>query len=106
MLSEDHVYLAVVEQEQEKKILGYVLAGCRPCFYASGEVAWVEEIFVDEKYRGQALGRRLMQSVEDWAITRKCKLVSLATRRAAPFYLALGDEDSASYFKKNLDHGN
>jgi hypothetical protein len=29
---------------------------------------------------------------------------ALATRRAAPFYRALGYEESAAYFRKVLDH--
>jgi hypothetical protein len=37
------------------------------------------------------------------AATRDCALVALATRRAAPFYHALGYEESAVYFRKILD---
>ena len=33
---------------------------------------------------------------------RDCALVALATRRAAPFYRALGYEESAVYFRKIL----
>jgi hypothetical protein len=32
-----------------------------------------------------------------------CTLVALATRRAAPFYRALGYQDSAVYFRKVLN---
>jgi len=35
--------------------------------------------------------------------SRTCVLVALATRRAAPFYRALGYEESAVYFRKVLD---
>jgi hypothetical protein len=37
-----------------------------------------------------------------WAAVRDCALVALATRRAAPFYRALGYEESAVYFRKIL----
>jgi hypothetical protein len=43
-----------------------------------------------------------MQGFEAWAAKRGSKLVALATRRAAPFYQALGYEESAIYFRKLL----
>ena len=44
----------------------------------------------------------LMAEFERWATERGAALVALATRRAAPFYLALGYEESATYFRKLL----
>jgi len=44
-----------------------------------------------------------MSGFEQWAAARDCALVALATRRAAPFYRALGYEESASYYRKILD---
>ncbi len=104
MLELEHICIYVMEQED--RIIGYLLGGCRPCFYASGNVGWVEEVFVDVEFRGQSMGRELMGYFEDWSQRKGCRLVSLATRRAAPFYLALGYEDSATYFKKNLNDAN
>ncbi len=101
MLELNHVAVAVAEEDNQ--LIGYVLGGYRPCFYASGNVAFVEEILVHEDFRTQSIGRRLMAHVEDWAQTKGCRLVSLATRRAAPFYLAIGYKDSATYFKKDLN---
>lgn len=74
-----------------------------PAFYANGEVTWIEELFVDEAYRGKGVGRRLMQFVEIRAELRGSRLVALATRRASDFYRAIGYEESATYFKKNLN---
>ena len=71
-------------------------------FFANGRVAWVEEIMVDEDVRGRGVGKALMQAFEAWARGRDLKLVALATRRAGQFYLALGYEDSATYFRKML----
>ena len=39
---------------------------------------------------------------ERWARAGNCVIVTLATRRAAAFYRALGYEESAAYFKKPL----
>jgi len=44
-----------------------------------------------------------MSTFERWAAGQGCALAALATRRAAPFYHALGYEDSATYFRKVLD---
>jgi hypothetical protein len=40
-----------------------------------------------------------MSAFEQWAAAQGC---ALATRRAAPFYRALGYEESATYFRKVL----
>jgi GNAT superfamily N-acetyltransferase len=70
--------------------------------FANGRVAWVEELMVDESLRRQGLGRQLMDAFTEWVRSRHCRLVALATRRAAPFYQALGYEESATYFRKLL----
>jgi GNAT superfamily N-acetyltransferase len=82
--------------------LGYLLGFRHVTFYANGPVAWVEEVFVRGDQRGRGAGRALMAAFERWAGARGCALVALATRRAAPFYQALGYEDSAVYFRKVL----
>ena len=43
-----------------------------------------------------------MNAFEEWSVAQGCALVALATRRAAPFYLSLGYEESATYFRKVL----
>jgi GNAT superfamily N-acetyltransferase len=82
--------------------LGYLLGFRHGTFHANGPVAWVEEILVRDRVRGRGIGRALMHAFEDWATQRQCVLVALATRRAAPFYLALGYEESAIYLRKRL----
>ena len=83
--------------------LGYLLGFRHLTFYANGPVGWVEEVLVRGEHRGVGLGRALMSAFEGWAAEQGCALVALATRRAAPFYRALGYEDSAAYFRKVLD---
>jgi GNAT superfamily N-acetyltransferase len=91
--------------------VGYLLGFRHLTFYANGPVGWVEEVVVRDQERGRGIGRILMDAFEQWAAARGCALVALATRRAAPFYLALGYEESATYFRKILtdaqlhDHG-
>jgi len=83
--------------------LGYLLGFRHLTFYANGPVGWVEEVFVRRQDRGRGAGRALMSAFEQWAADRGCGLVALATRRAAPFYRALGYEESAIYHRKMLD---
>ena len=83
-------------------LTGYLLGFRHLTFFAGGPVGWVEEVLVTEAGRGQGTGRALMAAFEAWAADHGCALVALATRRAAPFYRALGYEESADYFRKLL----
>jgi GNAT superfamily N-acetyltransferase len=82
--------------------LGYLLGFEHITFYGNGPVATVEEILVRAELRGRGIGRTLMEAFERWAVSRNCSLVALATRRAVPFYVALGYEESAAYLRKVL----
>ena len=92
--------LAVAEVDGQ--IVGYVLAFRHVTFFANGPVAWVEELMVAPDQRQHGLGRLLTQDVEAWATAHSCRLVALATRRAADFYQAIGYHESATYFRKLL----
>lgn len=52
--------------------------------------------------RGRGIGRAMTGEFERQAAARGCALVALSTRRAAPFYRALGYEKSAVCFRKVL----
>ena len=58
---------------------------------------------VREDCRRNGLGRELMSAFERWAMERHSRLITLATRRAAPFYTAIGYEQSAVYFRKKFN---
>jgi len=101
LLASSQAHLAVAETAQQ--LVGYVLGFAHYTFFANGRVAWVEEIMVSAAFRRQGIGQLLMQEFEAWAVAQGCKLVALATRRAAAFYQALGYEESAVYFRKLLE---
>ncbi|MBT2531103.1 GNAT family N-acetyltransferase [Arthrobacter sp. ISL-48] len=87
----------------QDRISGYLLAHTHETFLANGPVAWVEEVMVDGHYRRGGIGRALMTEAERWGRERGASYSSLASGRAGAFYLRLGYEDSASFFKKRLN---
>ncbi len=100
LLASSQAHLLVAEVQGQ--VRGYLLGFEHATFYANGRVAWVEEVAVDADFRRRGLGKLLMQEFEEWARQRDCRLVALATRRAAAFYETLGYEESAAYYRKNL----
>jgi GNAT superfamily N-acetyltransferase len=103
LLAADGACLLVAADGHEH--LGYLLRFRHLTFYANGPVGWVEEIIVRHEDRSVGIGRLLMNAFERWAAEQGCALVALATRRAAPFYRALGYEQSATYFRRLLASG-
>ena len=100
LMQQDDALLLVIDDAGE--LLGYLLGFDHPTLYANGRVSWVEEIMVRAERRRGGFGRNLMLEFEQWAATRESRLVALATRRAAPFYTAIGYQESAIYFRKLL----
>jgi GNAT superfamily N-acetyltransferase len=98
--SQDDASLLVADESGQ--LLGYLLGFDHFTLFANGRVSWVEEIMVREDRRRQRVGADLMAHFERWAESRGSKLVALATRRATGFYVGLGYEESASYFRKML----
>lgn len=94
--------VAVAHGGAGERVIGYLTAHAHRSFHANGEVVWVDELMVDEPLRHRGTGRALMHFVEQWATTRGAVRVTLATRRAAAFYAAIGYTESASYFVRDL----
>ena len=99
LAADDACLLLAVDRGE---VAGYLLGFRHLTFYANGPVAWVEEVVVRDRDRRQGIGKFLMNAFEEWSVSQGCALVALATRRAAPFYLSLGYEESAAYFRKVL----
>lgn len=100
LLAQPDAFLAVAEADGE--VAGYVLGFDHVAFFANGRVAWAEEIMVGASFRRRGLGSLLMGAFEQWAAEREATLIALATRRAADFYRALGYQESATYFRKQV----
>ena len=98
----DSHMLVLVAEDAAGGVVGYLLATTHLTFFANGPVVWVEEVMVDQDCRGCGIGRGLMERAEGWTRSIGASYVALATRRAGPFYRALGYEDSAVFFKKTF----
>ena len=96
-------HMCLLVAETEGGIIGYALGSYYPCFYASSNVAWTAELFVESDRRKEGVGRLLMEGIENWAIQNNCSLNTLATRRAGQFYEALTYDETAGYYKKSLE---
>jgi len=99
LVREDTLVLVAAEDDD---IRGYLLASRHDTFLANGPVGWVEEIMVADAARRRGIGGLLMTAAEEWAHETGAAYLALASRRAGPFYLALGYEDSAVFFKKTF----
>jgi GNAT superfamily N-acetyltransferase len=86
----------------EGQVVGYCLGFDHYAFYANGRTSFVEEIMVREDLRKHGVGRQLIGCFEQWSVSRGSKLVGLFTRRAAPFYEAIGYESSGTFFRRLL----
>lgn len=100
LAAQDTLFLVAAAQP---RVVGYLLASRHRTFLANGPVAWVEEVMVDADARRSGIGTCLMQAAERWSVRNGCAYLALASRRAGPFYLALGYENSAVFYKKTFE---
>lgn len=88
--------------EHDGRVVGLAVAHAHVALNADGPVVWLEEVVVDEALRRRGVGATLVGAVEAWARAQGARHVALATRRALPFYVALGFAESAAYVRKHL----
>lgn len=102
LLQSDQAARLLVAEGETGLINGYLLGFTHHTLFANGTVGWIEEMYVSERERRSGVGTDLERAFEEWARDRGATLIALATRRAAPFYSAIGFEESAVYFRKLL----
>ena len=85
-----------IEEEEIvcKKVVdkdGNIIAGCTGYIYPWG-MMYIDDMWVDEKYRRQELGSNALQAVEKVAEEKGCYLITLGTFdfQARPYYLKHG----------------
>jgi diamine N-acetyltransferase len=67
----------------------------------------IEDICVEQKYRRSSVGKRLMESVEQWAVTKGISEIDLNVwdfnKNAMAFFKNIGYTPSRHYFKKKIE---
>ncbi len=72
---------------------GEIIGGCTARMYC-WNVVYIDILWIDEKHRGQGLGKTLLQKIEDKAASKGCYLIHLDTFdfQARDFYIKQGYE--------------
>jgi aminoglycoside 6'-N-acetyltransferase I len=69
-------------------------------------IGYLEAWYVDPDWRGQGLGRRLVETAEAWARSAGCREMASDTTPAYPLspmaHAALGYQEVERYFRKDL----
>ena len=91
---------------QEDRIVGFCSLSLKNNFWKAGCIGNVDELVVDENYRGQGIGRKLINRIEEIAISNQCKQIELDSafhrKEAHHFYKSLGYQSRAYLFTKPL----
>lgn len=86
----------------DRGVVGYILAADIPTLFANGLVTELLELYVKPESRREGIGRRLVERAVRGAGQRGAVEVTVPTRRARDFYLAMGFESTAEYFRLGL----
>src|SRR5688500_3205490 len=101
--AEDHFYIVACYGPQ---IVGFCSLTVKHNLWMQDFLGNVDEMIVEESYRGQAIGKRLMQRITEIALQQKCKRLELESsfhrEQAHEFYKELGFEKRAFLFSKPL----
>ena len=104
LASDPDVLLTVAEHDA--KVVGLVTGHILHAVHKSGPVAMLTALVVLESARGLGIGRQLVAHVEEWAVARGARTISLtsALRRAEAheFYAKLGYEQTGLRLAKSL----
>lgn len=95
-------FLAVAKEEGE--ILGSALGICCKCLVVSFLV--IEDVIVKEGTRGKGIGRKLMESLDEFSIKNNCAYAILVSsghlKGAHKFYENVGFTEQVQGFRKGF----
>lgn len=100
---DDRFASLIVAEDAAGRVRGYALTTVNPLLHTAGSSAQLEELVVDAGSRGQGIGTRLVESVEQTCRERNVKQLIVATRRDADFYARLGYRSTADLLKRTFD---
>lgn len=80
------IYIEVVEDEKQS-IIAYCISTMEK------EVGEIDSLFIEEEYRKNGLGKKLIRNATKWLKSKRCKRILLA--------VADGHEDVFNFYMKN-----
>ena len=103
LASPSHFYIVATDGVQ---VIGFCSLTVKHNLWLQDLLGNVDEMVVDEKYRGQGIGKKLMQRITEIAIENNCQQLELESSfhrdKAHAFYEELGFEKRAFLFSKSL----
>jgi ribosomal protein S18 acetylase RimI-like enzyme len=85
IMLDDFSNRCIMVAELNQRIVGMCTAQILVSTAEGGIVALIEDLVVEDSYRGQGLGKELLLTIEDWAMARGVRrLQLLADRNNAP----------------------
>lgn len=92
--------------ERDGKVVGLVTAHALASLHVDEYVGWITMLVVSGDARSEGIGRRLVQTAEEWAGSKGCARVSVASGLhrvgAHEFYDRLGYLQSGLRYTKSL----
>lgn len=99
----DHFYIVALYGPQ---VVGFCSLTVKHNLWMQGFLGNVDEMIVEESYRQQGIGKKLMDRITEIAVGKNCRRLELESsfhREAAhAFYKELGFEQRAYLFSKEL----
>lgn len=92
--------LIIARDTKESKIAG--MSAVTLVYIPTGLIATIEDVVVDEKYRGMGIGRKLTQKMIDVAKQKRAKTISLTTNPAREAANAMYQK--MGFFKKETNY--
>src|SRR5690606_9693798 len=89
--------------EVDGNVVGYSLMTVSRLLHAPGLTAHLQEIVVDEEYRGGGYGDRLIAANEHYCMGRGVRQLSASTARFGSFYNHRGFESVGEHYRKLLE---
>lgn len=88
-------FFAYFLRDDDNKIVG----GCYSLIYYG--CLYIDQLWIDEKFRGQDFGTKLVKAAEEYALSKGCLFSTMETMdwEALEFYKKLG------YYKESEQHG-
>ena len=90
----------------ENSIVGFCSLTLKNNLWQAGNLGIIDELVVDNRYRGQGIGKSLIEKITEIALKNKCKRMELDSSfhrtEAHQFYEHLGFVKRAYWFSKPL----